>query len=78
MVALNRLDELKLHVRAALQGGVSRSEIQEVLLQSAVYCGVPAARAAFEAAAEVLAGAGTVSARPRTRKAARVVRKGTR
>jgi 4-carboxymuconolactone decarboxylase len=75
MVALNRLDELRLHFRAALQGGVSPGEIQEVLLQSAVYCGVPAARAAFEVASEVLAEAGPPTARPRARRAARVVPK---
>lgn len=78
MVALNRLDEMRLHLRAALQGGVSRGEIREVLLQSAVYCGVPAARAAFEVASEVLAETGKGSARSRKRKAARVVRKRTR
>ena len=39
MVALNRSDELRLHLRAALRNGVSRDEIKEVLLQMAVYCG---------------------------------------
>jgi 4-carboxymuconolactone decarboxylase len=53
MVALNRGDEFKLHVRAGFNNGVTRDEIKEVLLQSAVYCGVPAANSAFHAAAEV-------------------------
>ena len=55
MVALNRPDELRLHLRAALTNGVSRDEIQEVLLQAAIYCGVPAANSAFYAAEEVFA-----------------------
>ncbi|WP_454766097.1 bifunctional 3-oxoadipate enol-lactonase/4-carboxymuconolactone decarboxylase PcaDC [Cupriavidus campinensis] len=55
MVALNRPDELKLHLRAAANNGVTRDEIQEVLLQTAIYCGVPAANAAFHMAEEVFA-----------------------
>ena len=55
MVALNRPEELRLHLRAALTNGVSRDEIQEVLLQAAIYCGVPAANSAFYAAEEVFA-----------------------
>lgn len=55
MVALNRGDELRLHLRAALRNGVTREQIKEVLLQMAVYCGVPAANAAFHVAGEVLA-----------------------
>lgn len=55
MVALNRPDEFRMHVRAALTNGVSREEIQEVLLQTAVYCGVPAANSAFHLAEEVFA-----------------------
>jgi 4-carboxymuconolactone decarboxylase len=55
--ALNRPHELKLHVKAALNNGLSREEIREVLLQVAVYCGVPAGidstRIAREAFAEV-------------------------
>ena len=55
--ALNRPHELKLHVKAALNNGVTREEIREVLLQVAVYCGVPAGvdsvRIAREALAEV-------------------------
>jgi len=54
MVALNRGDELKMHIRGALQNGVTREELREVLLQTAVYCGVPAANAAFHLAEEVL------------------------
>jgi 4-carboxymuconolactone decarboxylase len=54
MVALNRGDELRLHLRAAAHNGVTPVEIREVLLHCAVYCGVPAANAAFHAAKEVL------------------------
>lgn len=53
MVALNRGDEFRIHVRAALNNGVTRDQIKEVLLQSAVYCGVPAANSAFHIAGEV-------------------------
>ena len=53
MVALNRADEFRMHVRAALNNGVTREEIQEVLLQTAIYCGVPAANSAFHIAEEV-------------------------
>ncbi|GIZ50557.1 4-carboxymuconolactone decarboxylase [Noviherbaspirillum aridicola] len=53
MVALNREQELKLHLRAAASNGVSRDEIKEVLLQAAIYCGVPAANSAFHLAQEV-------------------------
>jgi 4-carboxymuconolactone decarboxylase len=53
MVALNREEELKLHLRAASNNGVTREEIKEVLLQAAVYCGVPAANSAFHMAQEV-------------------------
>lgn len=55
MVALNRSDEFKLHVRAAFHNGVTREQIQEVLLQTAIYCGVPAANSAFHMAEEVFA-----------------------
>jgi 4-carboxymuconolactone decarboxylase len=51
--ALGRLDELKLHVRGARNTGVTRDEVKEVLLQVAVYAGVPAANSAFAAAAAV-------------------------
>src|ERR1700733_10615175 len=55
MIALNRSDEFRMHVRAALHNKVTRDEIQELLLQSAIYCGVPAANAAFHLAQEVFA-----------------------
>ena len=55
MVALNRTDEFKLHVRAAFNNGVTRDDIKEVLLQTAIYCGVPAANTAFHLAEEVFA-----------------------
>jgi 4-carboxymuconolactone decarboxylase len=54
MVALNRGEELRLHLRAAANNGVTAEEIREVLLQCAIYCGVPAANAAFHAAKEIL------------------------
>ncbi|HVW48858.1 MULTISPECIES: 4-carboxymuconolactone decarboxylase [unclassified Trinickia] len=50
MVALNRGEELALHLRAAANNGVTRDEIKEVLLQTAIYCGVPAANSAFHLA----------------------------
>ena len=56
LVALNRSEEFRLHVRAAFNNGLGREEIKEVLLQAAIYCGVPAANAAFRMAEEVLAG----------------------
>ena len=54
LVALNRPEELELHVRAALRNGLTAEEIREVLLHSAVYCGVPAANSAFAIAKRVL------------------------
>lgn len=54
MVALNRQDEFRLHLRAAVNNGVTREEIREVLLQTAIYCGVPAANTAFHVAEEIL------------------------
>lgn len=53
MVALNRHEELALHLRAAANNGVTRDEIKEVLLQSAIYCGVPAANSAFHLADQI-------------------------
>ena len=53
-VALNRPDELALHLRAALRNGVTVGELREILLQTAVYCGIPAAHTAFRIAQEVL------------------------
>jgi 4-carboxymuconolactone decarboxylase len=55
LVALNRPEELRLHLRAAKNNGVTPDEIKELLLHSAIYCGVPAANAAFHIAAEELA-----------------------
>jgi 4-carboxymuconolactone decarboxylase len=47
LVALGRFEELELHIRAALRNGLANEEIKEVLLQCAVYCGLPAANSAF-------------------------------
>lgn len=56
MVALGRWEELRLHVRAALDhGGLTEADVKEVLLQQAVYCGVPAANHAFAEVASILA-----------------------
>jgi 4-carboxymuconolactone decarboxylase len=54
LTALNHHEELALHVRAALRNGLTADEIKEVLLQSAIYCGVPAANRAFAIAQQVL------------------------
>ena len=61
MTALNRPHELKLHVRGALNNGCTPEEIREVLLQAAVYCGIPAALDAFRTAREAIAEAGAES-----------------
>ena len=53
LTALNRPHELKLHVNGALNNGLTREEICEVLLQAGVYCGLPAAVDAFRVAQEV-------------------------
>ncbi|WP_405085084.1 4-carboxymuconolactone decarboxylase [Microbispora sp. NBC_01389] len=55
LVARGQLDELAMHVRAARRNGLTTGEIKEVLLQTAIYCGVPAANAAFAVAQRVLA-----------------------
>ncbi|MGZ5595143.1 MAG: 4-carboxymuconolactone decarboxylase [Usitatibacter sp.] len=56
MVALGRWEEFRLHVRTALQSGdLLQDDVKEVLLQSAIYCGVPAANTAFKEAREVIA-----------------------
>jgi 4-carboxymuconolactone decarboxylase len=55
LTALNRPHEIKLHVRGALNNGLTRKELMEVFLQSAIYCGVPAALDAMRAAKEVFA-----------------------
>ena len=55
MVALGRWEEFRLHVRAALESGdLSEDDIKEVLLQAAIYCGIPAANPAFKEAREVI------------------------
>ena len=53
LIALNRPHELKLHVRGAINNGLTKEEIREVFLQAAIYCGVPAAIDAFRTAKEV-------------------------
>jgi 4-carboxymuconolactone decarboxylase len=59
MVALGQWDEFRLHVRAALaEGGFTADDIKEILLQQAIYCGVPAANHAFKEAADVVADVG--------------------
>lgn len=55
LIALNREGEFRLHIRAAHNNGVTRDELKELLLQAAIYCGVPAANAAFHMAQQVFA-----------------------
>jgi 4-carboxymuconolactone decarboxylase len=55
LTALNRPHEIRLHVRGALNNGLTKEEIREVLLQTAIYCGVPAAIDSFRVAREVFA-----------------------
>jgi len=55
LIALNRPHEIKLHLRGALNNGLSREEIRELLLQAGVYCGMPAAVDAFRIARELFA-----------------------
>jgi 4-carboxymuconolactone decarboxylase len=54
LTALNRPNEVRLHVRGAINNGVTKAEIQEVLLQTCIYCGVPAALESFRIASEVI------------------------
>ena len=63
LVAGGHLEELAMHVRAAVRNGLSAEEIKEVLLQTAVYCGVPAANSAFAVAQRVLIEDGVVTER---------------
>jgi 4-carboxymuconolactone decarboxylase len=56
LIALNREEELRMHLRGALKNGATQEEIRETLLQSAIYCGVPAANSAFRIAQEVFSG----------------------
>jgi 4-carboxymuconolactone decarboxylase len=58
LVALGRMHELKIHVRGALNNGVTVAELQEIFMHASVYCGFPAAVDAFRAAAEVIDAAG--------------------
>jgi 4-carboxymuconolactone decarboxylase len=55
LTALNRPHELKMHVKGAIRNGVTKEEIREVLLQTAIYCGVPAGVDAFRTAKEAIA-----------------------
>jgi 4-carboxymuconolactone decarboxylase len=63
LVALNRGDELRMHLRSAFKNGVSRDDIKEVLLQTAIYCGLPAANSAFHIADDVCKELGTQAKR---------------
>jgi alkylhydroperoxidase/carboxymuconolactone decarboxylase family protein YurZ len=59
MLALDKWEEFRMHVRAALiEGGFTPDDIKEIILQQAIYCGVPAANNAFREAAEVIADIG--------------------
>ncbi len=58
LTALNRPHELRLHVRGALNNGISKDEIREVFMQAAIYCGVPASIGSFRVAREVFADLG--------------------
>ena len=62
LTALNRAPEIKLHVRGAINNGVTVDEIKEVLLHASIYCGIPAGLDAFKAANEVLKEMGAVPA----------------
>lgn len=55
LIALGRDDELRLHLRGALNNGIERTEIRELIMHAAIYCGVPAANHAFGIAREVFA-----------------------
>jgi len=71
MVALGRWEEFRLHARAALQSGdLDADDLKEILLQSAVYCGVPAANTAFKEAREVLDAIGAAKKAKKSKKRA--------
>lgn len=55
LIAHGHFDELGMHIRAAITSGLTEDEIKEIILQSGIYCGVPAANSAFRVAQEVLA-----------------------
>jgi 4-carboxymuconolactone decarboxylase len=61
LTALNRSPEIKLHVRGALNNGVTVDEIKEVLIHATIYCGIPAGLDAFKAANEVLKEVGAIA-----------------
>ncbi|MGZ4170450.1 MAG: carboxymuconolactone decarboxylase family protein [Solirubrobacteraceae bacterium] len=63
LTALGRRHELEVHVRGAVTNGVSATEIQEALLQTAIYCGVPAAMEAMRTAEAALTALGVIEAR---------------
>ena len=58
MMALGHWEEFRMHVRAGITNGLDANDIKEVILQAAIYCGVPVANHAFKEAAEVIAGLG--------------------
>ena len=62
MIALGHWDEFRMHVRAGFNNGLTQDEIKEVILQAAIYCGVPAAHHAFREAAAVIAERSAASA----------------
>lgn len=64
LTALNRGPEIRLHVRGAINNGVTVEEIKETLLHATIYCGIPAGLDAFKIANEVLKEMGQVSAKP--------------
>jgi 4-carboxymuconolactone decarboxylase len=64
LTALNRGPEIKLHVRGAINNGVTVDEIKETLLHATIYCGIPAGLDAFKVANEVLKEMGKVSEKP--------------
>ncbi|HUC18529.1 MAG TPA: carboxymuconolactone decarboxylase family protein [Acetobacteraceae bacterium] len=64
LTALNRAPEIKLHVKGALNNGVTVEEIKSVLLHATAYCGIPAGLDAFKAAHEVLLNEGVLPAKP--------------
>ena len=74
MVALNRSQEFRMHVKAALRIGVTREEIKQVLMQAAIYCGVPAANSAFRIASEAFEELDQESALEETRRKHRQAR----
>lgn len=64
LTALNRPQQLKLHIKGAINNGLSRGEVQEILLQAAVYCGVPAGVDAFRTARDAFAELQATSSKP--------------